>query len=407
MHQAVANPGVVSLAAGLVDPGSLPVGEVRQAAARLLGDDATARLALQYGTTAGEARLRQHLVAHLARLEGSSPGNLGVTSEQLVLTTGSQQFISLVAEVLLDPGDIVFVSSPTYFAYLGTLHGVGARVIPIPADEDGMQIDALTAEIERVASAGELDRVKLIYVVSDFENPSGRSLSTPRRRALVEIARRWSRQHRILILEDAAYRELRYDGPEHPSVFHFDTHRDTVILAQTFSKTFSPGLRVGYGVAPPEVVTALCERKGNEDFGSTNFSQHMLATVFDLGLYTEHVESVRTAYREKRDRLLAGLERHLGDMPGVSWVHPHGGLYVWLTLPESVPAGFDSPLFQRAVHEQQVMYVPGEFCYAGPVESRPRNQMRLSYGVLDADRLEDAAARLARAIRTELGCQHG
>src|SRR5262249_51601099 len=275
---------------------------------------------------------------------------------------------------------VVLVAAPTYFAYLGTLNGLGARSIPVAADADGMRSDALEAEMEKLARAGELPRVKMIYVVSYYENPTGISLSAERRKAVVQIARRWSRAQQIFVLEDAAYRELRYDGPDLPSVWSFDGDRDTVILAQTFSKSFSPGLRVGYGVVPRELVAPLCDRKGNEDFGSANMNQHLLASVFERGLYASHVRQLRETYRGKRDCMLAAAERHFGGIDGVGWVHPHGGLYVWMTLPAEIDTGFDSRLFRQATREEGVMYVPGEICYAGPPELRLRSQMRLSYG---------------------------
>jgi 2-aminoadipate transaminase len=399
MQQAVQNPQVISLAAGLVDQGSLPAHEVRSACAKILADETAARQALQYGTTPGAERLRKLLLLHLAHLEHVSVDELGITPEQLVLTTGSQQLLSLVSEVLVDPGDIVLVAAPTYFAYLGTLHGVGAKVVSIPADHDGMQLDALEEALRGIESAGELSRVRLIYLVSYYENPSGISLSAERRRGVVELARRWSKQQRILILEDAAYRELHYSGPELPSVWGFDTPRDGVILAQTFSKSFSPGLRVGYGVLPRDLVGPVHDRKGNEDFGSANFNQHLLATVFEQGLYYEHVEMLRGVYRAKRDSMLAAADRYFSDIAGVEWVHPHGGLYVWMTLPPHIEPGFDSPLFERAVKVEEVMYVPGEVCYAAPVDTRPKNQMRLSFGTQDAPGIDEGMHRLSRAVR--------
>lgn len=398
MKQAVENPQVISLAAGLVDQATLPAAEVRSAGAALLADDALAKAALQYGTTQGAERLRKQLVQHLANLEGCSPETLGIGPDRLILTTGSQQLLSLVGEVLIDPGDIVLVAAPTYFAFLGTLNGLGARTIPVASDGDGMRTDALESALEQLATVGELHRVKLIYIVSWFENPSGVSLSAERRKAVVDIARRWSREQQIFVLEDAAYRELRYDGPQLPSVWSFDSARDTVILAQTFSKSFAPGLRVGFGVVPESLMGPLCDRKGNEDFGSANLNQHLLATVFEQGRYAEHVEMLRTTYRSKRDAMLAAAERYFAKLPGVSWVRPHGGLYVWMTLPQSIPTGFESALFRRATQIEKVMYVPGEVSYAGPVDNRPRNQMRLSYGTQTPAGIDEGMRRLAEAV---------
>lgn len=399
MAQAVDNPQVLSLAAGLVDPQSLPVEEMQAACAELLSDPARSRHALQYGTTAGAERLRIHVLEHFAWLEGVPSGDLGIETSQLVLTTGSQQFLSLVTEVLVDPGDIVLVAAPTYFAYLGTLHGAGAQIVSIPADEGGFCLDALERELEQIEQRGELPRVKLIYAVSYYENPTGISLAADRRQALVDIAQRWSKLQRIFVLEDAAYRELRYDGPLLPSLFSCDAEHRHVIYAQTFSKSFSPGVRVGCGILPRELVTPVCDRKGNEDFGSSNFCQHVLATVFEQNRYREHADQVRAAYRLKRDAMLTAAQRYFRDLPGVNWVHPHGGLYVWMSLPDRIPAGFDSELFRIAVREEQVMYVPGELCYAGAEATRPRHQLRLSFGVQDVAGIDEGMKRLSRAVR--------
>jgi 2-aminoadipate transaminase len=399
MEQAVQNPGVISLAAGLVDHQTLPVAETRSAAAALLADETLAKQALQYGTTQGSERLRRQLLTHLAGLEKCPVDRLGIDAEQLVLTTGSQQLLSLIGEVLLDPGDIVLAAAPTYFAFLGTLNGLGARTIPVATDAGGLQIDALERELKRLEKVGELSRVKLIYVVSYYENPTGISLAADRRAVVVEVARRWSKQQRILVLEDAAYREIRFDGPDLPSLWSFDQAHDTVLLAQTFSKSFSPGFRVGYGVVPRELVAPLCDRKGNEDFGSANFNQHLLATVLERGLYAEHVSMLRQTYRAKRDAMLTAADRYFGGIDGVQWVHPHGGLYVWMTLPETFDTGFDGPFFSHATQVERVMYVPGDVCYAGPAETRPRNQMRLSYGTQTPAGIDEGMRRLASAVR--------
>lgn len=402
MQQGVENPQCLSLAAGLVDAMTLPVDIVRRAAEIVLGDQAWGRYSLQYGHTAGAERLRKGVLKRFAALEQCVEADLGVERSQLVLTNGSQQFLSLVAQVLLDPGDVCLVAAPTYFVFLGTIAGVGANAVSVGTDENGMQPEALEAALERFAAAGELERVKLIYLVSDFENPSGFSLSADRRQMIVQIAKRWSRSHRIHILEDAAYRELRYEGTAPPSVWSYDHEKDTVIYTGTFSKSFSPGLRVGYGIAPSPLIEAINARKGNEDFGSAHLNQQLVATVIEEGWYEPHVNTVRLGYRTKRDALLAGLDKHFQGFDGVSWVHPQGGLYVWMSLPNHVETGFSSSLFERAAKAEQVMYVPGELCYGGEPAERPRHHMRLSYGVLDPASLTEAAARLSRAVRAVL-----
>jgi 2-aminoadipate transaminase len=402
MQQAVENPDVISLAAGLVDPSTLPVDESREALKLILGNPERGRMALQYGTTQGSERLREQIVKLLAGLEGVTVPELGLDPNQLVLTTGSQQLLSVVGEILLDPGDICLVAAPTYFVFLGVLNGLGARAIPIPADENGMPTDRLERELERIERAGELRRVKLIYAVSYYENPSGISLSDERRTELVRIAERWSKEHRIFVLEDAAYRQLRYDGPTHPSVWSADPSRESVILAQTFSKSFSPGLRIGFGVVPKPLIRPICDRKGNEDFGSANLNQHLLATVLESGAYEPHVEQVRASYRAKRDCMLAAAQKYFANLDGVTWVRPQGGLYVWMTLPDHVQTGFESPLFHRATRVERVMYVPGELSYAGSLEQRRRCQMRLSFGVETPERIDEGMRRLASAVRVVL-----
>lgn len=403
MQQGVENPDVISLAAGLVDPSSLPVQESREAIEHLLADDQFARQILQYGTTPGAESVRQSLLHHLANLEQKTVDGLNIDLKQLILTTGSQQMLSLIGRSLFNEGDICLVASPTYFVFLGVIESFGARAIPIATDDDGMRMDALEETLAELEQAGELDRVKMIYLVSYYENPSGVCLSLERRKAAVEIAKRWSKSHRLLILEDAAYRELYYDGPELPSVWSFDETREHVILSQTFSKTYSPGIRVGYTVVPDDLVEAICNCKGTEDFGSANFNQHLIGHVVETGTYAKHVVEVCESYRGKRDAMLAAADRYFSDIPCVEWVHPHGGLYVWMTLPESIETGFESRLFQQAVEADQVMYVPGEICHAGPLEQRPKNQMRLSYGVEDIAGIDLGMQRLANAVRTVIG----
>lgn len=399
MQQGIENRNVISLAAGFVDETTLPVPLVRDAIDRILTSDDTGHRVLQYSTTAGDRELRALLLEHLARQEQTDTESLGVDVDDVVVTAGSQQMLQHVSDVLLDPGDICLVAGPTYFVYLGTLNAVGARTIAVETDEHGMRMDSLEAALERIEAAGELDRVKLIYLVSWFENPSGLTLSAERRRQVIEIAERWSKHHRLLILEDTAYRELQYDGEHLPSVWSCDESRERVILAQTFSKSFSPGLRVGYAVLPRDFSTAIHDVKGNLDFGTANLNQQILADVLRSGAYAGHVQNLCSSYGVKRDAMLAAAERYFSDIPGVSWHHPHGGLYVWMTLPESVQTGFNSRLFERAVHSEGVMFVPGEICYPDDSNIRQLSQMRLSFGVESPETIDEGMRRLATAVR--------
>ncbi len=384
MRQAVENPDLISLAAGLVDPVSLPAAEVADAVAALLSRPETARAALQYGTTPGYLPLREKLLARTAALDGVTPGQLSLTPEDVVLTTGSQQLLYLLGELLLNPGDIIIAEAPSYFVYQGTLASLGVRTLSVPMDEHGRSVDTLEELLIRLERSGEIDRV-------------GLTLSLPRRRRVLELARRHGRRQRIFVLEDAAYRELRYEGPDLPSIKSFDEDNSHVILAMTFSKPCAPGLKTGYGLVPRELVAPLERLKGNHDFGSNNFTQHLLDRLIETGAYDRHVGELCRVYREKRDALLGALADEFAGWPGVRWTRPEGGLYVWLTFPPEVRTGPEGRLMAAALREG-VLYVPGQFCYVngdnGPV---PTNEARLSFGVAPAGQLREAVGRLARA----------
>ncbi|MFO0909173.1 MAG: PLP-dependent aminotransferase family protein [Isosphaeraceae bacterium] len=399
MQMALANPELISLAAGFVDQASLPHEATRTAADELLSDPVEARRALQYGTTIGDPRLREQLVAMLEVDTGVPSGSLSHLHSRTVVTTGSQQLLYLVAEALLDAGDIVLVESPTYFVFLGVLESRGARIIGVDTDEEGLRLDSLETTLESLQADGVLHRVKLIYTVSEHSNPSGISLASDRRGGLVELARRWSLGHTIYVLEDSAYRGLNYDGTEPPSVWSHDLDGDTVILARTFSKTFSPGVKTGYGILPPALVEPVLRLKGNHDFGSSNFTQVLLSRLIADGSYHRQVEELVRVYRSKRDVTLEALDRYLGSVEGVHWTHPNGGLYVWLTLPEGVETGLSSPLFQRCLAEG-VLYVPGSYAFAGEPGPVPGHHARLCFGVPSEDNLIEGVRRLAHALAT-------
>jgi len=260
-------------------------------------------------------------------------------------------------------------------------------------------------ELERVLAGldadGRLDRVKMVYVVTYYQNPTGLSLAADRREAIVGLVRRFSRSHRILILEDAAYRELRYDGPETPSIRSYDPANETVAMAVTFSKSFCPGVKTGCLLLPDDLVEPVALQKANHDFGSANVLQGVLAELLRSGRYVEHVERLRDRYRRKRDTMLTALRDGLGDLPGVRWTIPTGGLYVWVTLPEAMDAGPTGRLFAECV-DRGVLYVPGEYAFASsPGGSCGQNTLRLSYGLPGMDEIREGVGRLAGAVRAE------
>jgi 2-aminoadipate transaminase len=400
MHAALSQPALVSLAAGFVDQQSLPVEATRSAALALLADPDLARAALQYGSTAGDSVLRGQVLAGVLAQDsaasdaGGAVPTLAPTAEQVVLTAGSNQLLHLLAEVLLDPGDIVLCDAPTYFVFMGLIRNMGARAVGIDSDEGGMRLDALEGALQQLSAAGELPRVKAIYVMTYFDNPRSVSLAPARRPALCELAKRYSQSAPIYVIEDAAYRELRYVGDDQASIRAHDHDGSTVVYAGTFSKSFSPGIRVGFGILPRALVGPVLAIKGNLDFGSPHLNQRIVSEALRLGLCEPHAATLREVYARKRDAMLAALARELGG--AVRYTRPDGGLYVWAELNDAIDTGPSGPLFERAL-EQGVLYVPGVYCFPDATHA-PSNCMRLSFGVQSEARIALGIERLARAI---------
>ena len=395
MAKALANPEMISLAAGFVDSAGLPVHTTLSAITTLLSESDRGRAALQYGTTAGFAPLRRAILDRLLDADGRTPQQTSLSLDQVVITSGSNQLLHHLGEVLLDPGDIVLCAAPSYFVFLGILESLGARTIGVQADDEGIVPEALESTLRHFAKAGQGNRVKAVYVTSYFDNPSGVSVADDRRPALVEIAKRYG----VYLIEDIAYRELRYHGEDYPSLCSYDEEGDTVIQAGTFSKSFSPGIRVGWGILPPTLVEPVLAQKGHFDFGSANFNQMLMAEVFAQEKFDTHVEQLRQCYRQKMSAALEATDEFLGPIEGVECIRPNGGLYVWVRLPEAIDAGVSGPLFDRAIQEG-VLYVPGEVCYPREGVAVAKNTLRLSFGVQCADRIRTGVEALARAIRS-------
>ena len=408
MQEAVANPAIISLAAGLVDHDSLPAEAVGSIVDELCRDRAAARDALQYGTTAGLAELRSALFDHLATLDGLAPEAMPGGPEDVVVATGSQQLLHLLAEALIDPGDVVLTARPSYFVFTGFLPSFGAVVRSVPIDESGLRLDALDALLESMQAIGQLRRIKMIYLCSYHQNPSGITLAHERRAGLVDLVERWSQRagRRILIVDDAAYRELTYEPPADgvlPSIKRHDREHGSVALLHTLSKPFAPGLKTGYGLLPRDLVEPVLRAKGGRDFGSNNFAQHVMLRAIRRGDFHRHLDRLRLLYRAKRDAMLDALDAHFGPMRdrGVRWTEPAGGLYVWLSLPRDLDTSRGGALFRRAV-ELGVLYVPGAYCYPDdPASPKPTHELRLSFGVPDAQRIGEGVARLARAVEEQ------
>ncbi len=398
MQKVLAHPELISLAAGFVDQVSLPVAETQQAVAAVLSDARRGQAALQYGTPAGYLPLREAVLAQLHENDGNALAGQYISIDQVLMTAGSNELLHLLVDTLCNPGDIVLCPEPTYFVFLGILHNIGVRPVGVAADDQGLIPEALEEELARLDAAGELGRVKALYVVSYFDNPSTVTLAEERRGPIVETIKRWSRRGTIRIIEDAAYRELRYAGDDVPSLRSYDPEGDTVILTETFSKSYSPGLRVGWGFLPRDLIEPVANQKGNIDFGAPNFSQHVMTAVIEAGLLRPHVEELRNHYREKLNATLAACDEFLAPLPGITWKRPTGGIYVWLRLPEHIETGPSGSVFDYSV-EEGVLYVPGEYFYPDPARDGAANTIRLCYAVQSVERIRTGIEALARAIR--------
>ncbi len=398
MAKTLAHPELVSLAAGFVDHATLPVEATRKALDRIGSDPEKGRTALQYGTTIGYPPLREALLDRLLAADGRTAADARLAVDQVVVTAGSNQLLYFVGNSLLDPGDVILCGSPSYFVILGTLKSLGARVVGVEVDHCGPIPEALDDTLARLDAAGDLARVKLFYNCTYYDNPTGVTVPAERRAAFVELARRWSRAGKIYVIEDSAYRELRYYGDDIPSLQSHDPDGDTAIHVGSFSKSFSPGVRVGWGMLPRRLVEPVLSAKGHFDFGSPNFNQVLMATVLEMGLFDPHVDQLRDLYRAKIDALLEAADELLKPIGRVDWVRPTGGHYLWIRLPEETDTGVGGPLFDAAA-EEGVLYVPGEYCYpteGGPV---PKNMLRLSFAFPSCESIRKGVEALSRAIR--------
>ena len=371
-------PGIVSFAGGIPDPALFPVEEARAAYAAVLADPALAGSGLQYSVSEGYLPLRQWIVRHM--------GRLGVACEvdNIVITAGSQQALDFLGRILLSPGDTALVTAPTYLGALQAFSAYEPRYDEL-RPEDGNRTPASYAE----AAAG--GRVKFAYVVPDFANPTGETLSLPARNRLLDLAAELD----VPLIEDAAYAALRFEGAALPPLMRLEVDRRGSIEAArsiycgTFSKVLSPGLRVGWIVAPTAMIRRLVLVKQASDLNNATINQmvmHRLAErVFDA-----QVARACAHYRRRRDAMLAALKRHMGR--GVGWTEPKGGLFAWVRLPDAIDA---ARLLERAVAEARVAFVPGAAFFH---DGRGRSALRLSYSLADEAQIEAGIARLARLI---------
>jgi 2-aminoadipate transaminase len=371
-------PDIISFAGGLPAPELFPVEALGRAARDVLAEDGPA--ALQYGVTEGYEPLREWICRHLELAVG-----IKASPDRVLVTSGSQQGLDLVAKTLVDPGDTVLVENPAYLGALQAFQSYQARVIGVPGDEQGMRTEELARILESMPSPP-----KLLYLIPNFQNPSGTSLSAARRLEVVEIAARRG----VPVLEDDPYGRLRYSGQDAPALSAAPGARAMVYLG-TASKVLAPGLRVAWLVARDRVFfERLVAAKQAADLHTSTFTQRVVCRyVLQPGALESHIDRLRSAYARRRAAMLQALERHLPG--GCAWTRPDGGLFLWVTLPPSVDAG--KLLVKAAL--RKVAFVPGEPFWVG---EPARNTLRLNFSNASEERIGEGVRRLGALIGEEL-----
>jgi 2-aminoadipate transaminase len=399
MHAALSQPDLISLAAGFTDNPSLPVGISHRLLNQVLRSPKTGRPALQYGITAGETNLRRLTARHLQKLDAAGATSKSHSWERVMITGGSQQLLYMTLEALCDEGDIILVEDPTYFVFLSILQSRGIRARGVRLERDGLDLAHLETVLKRLKKSGELCRVKMLYLVSYFQNPTGVTTSFRKKRGILKLLKKFERAagHPIYLLEDAAYRELRFKGPDIKSALMVRGAAERMIYTGTYSKPYAPGARVGFGLLPEPLFTSVQHIKGNHDFGTANLLQQLLAGALATGLYDKHVAKIEKRYGQKARVMKQALAEHFP--PNVEIWESGGGLYFWARLPKNVSSGAKSKVFQTAL-KNNVLYVPGELCYADdPARRKPDNEMRISFGSASEENIREGIKRLGNVLK--------
>ena len=387
-------PEIISLAGGLPDTSTFPPERYTRLMAAI-AVDSTAR-ALQYGPTDGIAPTMESVVEVMAAEDTY------VEREDLILTTGGQQVIDLVCKTLIDPGDVIVAEAPTYPGAIPTFGAYQAEVVQIDMDGEGMPIDELEATLDTLQAQGR--RPKFIYTIPNFQNPGGVTMSLPRRRRLVQVAR----ERELLVLEDNPYGLLRYEGDPLPTLYSLDAASagkggasDFVMYLGTFSKILSPGLRVGWAVAPRPILDKLNLGKQGADLCSSPVTQLFAAAYFGERQavsgepdWLVHLESLRALYKRRRDTMLEALEGHFGEQ--ASWTRPQGGMFIWATLPDYIDT---TDLLAQALESEGVAFVPGRAAY---VDGRGGSSMRLNFAGVPEHDISEAIKRIGRVVRRQV-----
>jgi len=378
-------PEIISFAGGLPAPDVFPLDRFQEACRRVL--QLNGHLALQYGATEGYEPLREMIARHIARY------GIKAQAENVLITSGSQQALDLIGKLFINAGDRVLVEAPTYLGALQAFDVYGAEYVSVPSDDDGLRTDLL----EQKLRSGP----KFMYVLPNFQNPGGTTLSEGRRHQLVLLADKYG----IPIIEDDPYGQLRYEGEHLPPLVVIDREnlrRDegysigNVIYLSTFSKTLAPGLRLGWIVAPPDVIGKLVQLKQGADLHTSTFTQVVAYEVAKDNFLDEHVKLIRKVYRERRDVMLESLKEYFP--PEATWTHPQGGLFLWVTLPEGMDC---NQLFRTALREN-VAFVPGDCFYArNGSEVEPCRHLRLNFSYGQPEKIREGIRRLSLAIKQQ------
>jgi 2-aminoadipate transaminase len=366
--------GIISFSGGFPDPATFPGPVLADLLAALLrsGDPSP----LQYAPTPGLPGLRDFLAERLYRLEGRRPGD-----DELLVTSGAIEALELLGKTFLERGDTAFVEAPTYLGAIMAFRSFEADVRGGPIDVGGLDV----GEFERLLSAGS--HPKFLYVIPDHQNPAGVSMTAERREALVELARRRD----LLLVEDVAYRELGFTDVRLPSLWSLAP--DTVVQVGTFSKTFFPGVRLGWATGPPDVIARMIWAKQNTDQCAGALGQRLLEEYGRRGLLEEQNRRARALYRRRCGLLMAALQEHMPD--GVSWTRPQGGFFTWLTVPPQV----DAVELAAQGMEGKVAFVPGTPFHP---DGRGRNNIRLAYSRIEDEEITEGTERLGRLLRDAL-----
>jgi 2-aminoadipate transaminase len=361
-------PDVISFGGGFPDITAFPVDQLKEVVMEVLEENALQ--ALQYGETLGVKELRE-VLAQRYRDQG-----MEVTYENFIITTSSQQAIDMLCQLLINPGDTLVCGLPSYLGALQAFYAHRANPVGIPRDEE------LHSVVSALVTAGK--KPKFIYAIPDFQNPSGVTMDMEQRNNVLEVAREFD----LLVVEDSPYREIRFSGEPMPLIYSLDKEERTVLLG-TFSKTFVPGFRLGWIMAPVNIIERLEIVKQSMDLCAPVFNQFIAARFMKKGYYDKNIERVKINYRNKRDSMIAAFEKYMPE--GVTWTNPEGGLFLFVTLPE----GYDSTeLFKIAVKEN-VAFVIGEAFHC---DGSGKNTLRINFSYMEESRAEEGIRRLAGAI---------